>query len=411
MNSQIVAINQAVRSKNTFYLITSLIPVSLFFNAGFISVTVIWFFALCLYNHTPLRARVRNYYLLFFPIAYFLLNIFWMTLSPEPTVGFDLLLREVHLLLIPLGFIVVDKEVTDKQLHTILMLFLAACLMSTLFCLMNAMWNVLRFEGFVVDGSHGAEHHLTYFKLAGPMDIPPTYFTMFCNWAFFITLRTSYLSPALKAVFAVYLAVFIFLLSTTVGIVSLVVITTLWLQTTAYRKTSRYVIGLALVIGLVIGLSKLSSGTNRAVLDKHEQYGDHVNSISARLVIWSYAWETIKRKPIIGYGLGGGQRALEQTYQRNGFAWGTRASLNAHSEFLSTFLDLGILGVFTVSVMLLLPLVHAIRAKDFMTLAFIAMMFVFFCFESVLLRQKGIVFFSFFYSVLFAALPTKATST
>ena len=54
--------------------------------------------------------------------------------------------------------------------------------------------------------------------------------------------------------------------------------------------------------------------------------------------------------------------------------------------------------------MMVVALVFSLRMNDTVGVCFIAVIVVFFCVESVLVRQKGIVFFSFFYSLLFSFL-------
>lgn len=405
MNSQIVSINHALRSKKTFFLLTTLISVTLFLRAGFISVAVIWFFALCVYNyHSAVKHQFQKYHILFFPIALYTLHVLWTFLSGDLVIAGDLILRKVHLFLIPLGFIVVNKRLSEKDVHNILAVFLTGCLLFTVVCLSGAIINIIHFKSLAEQAVEGSPYYFTYFNLTEPVNIQPVYLSMYCNLALLITLKTPFLNAFLKTLIALYICIFIIMLSSTIGMVSMAVIGVLWVQTTSYRKISRYILATILLIGLLIAFNKSSFLKDKFKVDYNAYSGDMVNTIPSRLAIWSSAWEAIKQRPIVGYGTGEGQKALEESYASSGFTWGVRESFNAHNEFLSTWLDLGIPGVLILVVMLIYPLIQAIQSKDIFATCFIVMIFLFFCFESVLVRQKGIVFFGFFYSLVFCHL-------
>ena len=80
---------------------------------------------------------------------------------------------------------------------------------------------------------------------------------------------------------------------------------------------------------------------------------------------------------------------------------GLNQALNPHNEFFSTFLDLGLTGFCLLILILLVPLKKAISKRDILQISFLLILFLHFLIESILLRQKGILFFVFFYSLLF----------
>lgn len=106
--------------------------VSLFLPAGFISVAIIWFFTLCLYNysvHAEWHWKRLNPLIL--PIALYLINLPWIFFLFDKPVAIDLVLRKVHLFLIPLGLILVNKQISDRAFYFILSLFLVGCIVSS----------------------------------------------------------------------------------------------------------------------------------------------------------------------------------------------------------------------------------------------------------------------------------------
>src|SRR5690606_11679011 len=128
--------------------------------------------------------------------------------------------------------------------------------------------------------------------------------------------------------------------------------------------------------------------TRSSGVETHEMRGETVNSVAARLAVWSFAAETARAAPITGYGPALGQAAINTTYAESGFFWGVRESLNPHNQFLSTYLDLGIAGLCILVALLIHCLVIGFRSDDLLLLGFTMLIVVFFCFESVLVRQK-----------------------
>ena len=384
-----------------------MIPIALYLNAGFVSVSVIWFFALCLYNYRDsLKDQLRTCYILLLPVLLFGVTMFWSFFSADLALAFDLVLRKSHLFLIPVGLIIVNKKISDKDLDVILGVFLLACLFCSFVCYFAAIVNVIRFGNLFETTAYGNQSFFTYFKLTEPVNISPVYLSMYANLAFLAVLKSPFIRSSLKTVTALYIGIFIFLLASAVGIVSLLFIFFLWAGTTSYRRISKYVLVALLAVCVVLGFTKPAFITEQFKADYSEYFGDRVTSLPSRLAIWSAAWETIKEKPVTGYGVGAGQVVLEETYRKSNFNWGARESLNPHNQFLSTLLDVGIPGFLILVLIIVYPLIRAIQSKDILATGFIVMTFLFFCMESVLLRQKGIVFFGFFYSVIYSVLLT-----
>jgi len=73
--------------------------------------------------------------------------------------------------------------------------------------------------------------------------------------------------------------------------------------------------------------------------------------------------------------------------------------LNFHNQFMEAYADLGIVGLVLVVAMVLYSLVRAIKTKYFIHIAFAILMISLFLTESFLWRQKGVVFFTLFYSL------------
>jgi O-antigen ligase len=181
-----------------------------------------------------------------------------------------------------------------------------------------------------------------------------------------------------------------------------------WLKT-KIKRTALYVAMLAIMITAVfvaaLKFPFLKSRFQTTVqFDYTELNGNLWTSTTYRLAIWSCSLEIIKRD-LTGHGTSDGQKALEDMYKERGFIRGTLDRYNSHNEFLTTTLDLGVAGLLVILLTVVLGSVEAFKSKQVLVISFMIMIVFYFMVESVLVRQKGIVFFSFFYSFLFWQSP------
>ena len=88
-------------------------------------------------------------------------------------------------------------------------------------------------------------------------------------------------------------------------------------------------------------------------------------------------------------------------YQTHGMIVAFNEHLNAHNQYLQTFITLGIGGVIGLLVMLLYPLSHAISNRNLLYAGFIFIFILNIFVESMLETQAGNLFFAFFNALLY----------
>jgi O-antigen ligase len=400
LNSQIVSIQHALRSKNAFLIFTSFIPVSLFLKPGFAAVSAIWFFALCYYNRrNTVAASLQNNYLLALPIILFVLKAGWIIFSDDKELAGELILRMGYLLIIPLGFLITEDRLTEGDRNKILAVFVICCFVTSLVCVFNSLSKTIEFHSLLVSSPSGGINFLLHSQLTESVDIDPVYFSMFCALSTACILKSA-LVKSLKGrlLVASYFLFFILMLNVSVGIISGFLI----FLFTVKRKMLSILVIVPVVVVFSLSLITNLGGTRDALFstskpNNSDSGGAIVNDLSTKLAIWTLSVETIKEGNVLGYGTGDGQIALEKMYKAKGFQRGITYSLNSHNEFLSTFLDLGLSGAFLLVAILFLPLISGIHNKNILLTCFSIIIILFFCTETVLVRQKGIVFFTFFY--------------
>ena len=92
---------------------------------------------------------------------------------------------------------------------------------------------------------------------------------------------------------------------------------------------------------------------------------------------------------------------MVEEYLKNGWVEEARLRLNAHNQFLETQMTFGIPGTLSLLWMLFTPLIFRKRLMySKLATAFVLMMTFFLMFESMFVRQWGIMFFTLFYCIL-----------
>ncbi|WP_224488214.1 O-antigen ligase family protein [Robertkochia flava] len=131
--------------------------------------------------------------------------------------------------------------------------------------------------------------------------------------------------------------------------------------------------------------------------DKH-----NLSDLDLRYIFWRLALFHLNDdgKLLLGYGVGDVQDHLDLYYMYYGLAPGWFEGYNVHNQYLQILASMGILGLLLFCFYLWKSVTVANRNKSFLHLAFLGTMLFAFCFESYLSRNKGIVLFVFFNTLL-----------
>ncbi len=405
---------ELIYSERLFIFFLGTVVLCLFGTAGFISTSVLLFCLFCFINGDFSVAQVKEKVILLLPI---LLACFYLIRIPANYNLTDYLAiveRKSFIFLLPLSFLVLKKKISSKAIELISISFIFGCILCSLICYYFAIANIVSSNAYSVVTDDRREFLFSYYQLVSPIDFDPIYISLYCNVAVILTFHVRLLSNRLtKGLVLVYLVIFIFLISAKIGIIGLVMIAVIKLLLELKGSYIRLLFVFFVFAAALFALWRFEFLSERFItstkFDFEEPYGHKWNSTTIRLAIWTGAMEAIKEKPIFGYGTGCGQAGLEEAFTRNRFSWGLMKHYNAHSQFLSTQLDLGMFGTLLLLFVLLFPLKMAAKIKHSSGLCFSLIIILFCSVESILLRQKGIVLFSFFYSIIWL-MPFKKTS-
>jgi O-antigen ligase len=121
-----------------------------------------------------------------------------------------------------------------------------------------------------------------------------------------------------------------------------------------------------------------------------------------RMARWHCAWELIRASPWIGYGTGTEVDLLKEKYVTHQLYDSYAHDLNAHNQYLSFLLKTGLPGELLYLGILAIGFLQAFRLKDPFLGSFLLIVACVSASENILDVNKGIFFFSFFFSFFLA---------
>lgn len=191
-----------------------------------------------------------------------------------------------------------------------------------------------------------------------------------------------------------FIAVAIFCLYSRAGILTFLMMHTLWCGYTIYRHRSiwKYMVAL-MVFGVVLftALIVVSPGNRfteeACTLDNEEKEPD------PRLFIWQASWSIAKENLPWGVGTGDGNDMILERYHANG-NWDCDHPFNAHNQFLFALVTNGIPGLILILLYFYAPLGLAIKHRDILMLSIFLLMFFNCLVECMFDRRAGVDFFA-----------------
>jgi len=146
---------------------------------------------------------------------------------------------------------------------------------------------------------------------------------------------------------------------------------------------------------LVYTAKSLKTTTTEGITNQSKTDGT-----TMRFWIWKSALSAIEEHPLWGVGAENIRGELQKQYLKLGMQGAAEVRLNAHNQYLETWLGLGIFGLSALLAMLFIPLWIGLKSKDWLLVGFICLCSISFTFESMLERVAGVTFFAIFYSIL-----------
>ena len=261
--------------------------------------------------------------------------------------------------------------------------------------------------------------YFTYEKLALQVGIQPIYLAMYMVFSMFAVWWDFFLQPkvgltkegkVMAGIWIFHFYMMIVLLSSRMELLIMLLLASvliLWLELKKSKK--RWPLGLfkVLVLGsvtiILIGVFPVNKARYEEMIDLNKDYTQNRwGGRAIRIQKWLNTFELIAEQPFLGTGTGDLQDELQKVYKKNHFELAYVNKFNPHNQYLQTWATYGIPGLFFLLGIIVVSLRYAWGRKNPLYFILIFLLAFSMITESILERQKGVVFFSFFL-LLFAA--------
>ena len=312
-------------------------------------------------------------------ILFYFQHIVSYLLSENKTEGFRDLVLRLPLLAWPvvLGWMYIRQLLKERILYA----YAVASVLVALFCISWGIYQSVKEDNAAL---------LYNDSLTFILDKQSIYIAMMVNLAIFSFVYLMGIGSHLvaKRMF-VYAGLFVllvanFLLASRIGIIIL------YSSIFCYGlyeiiKARKYVLGITLVAGLLIGafvLVKLFPKTvNRFKELTYTQYdfknqgmeshynmevtADQWNGANIRLAVWTCAWDLVKQYPVFGVQLGDKMDKMMERYAARNFEFAYKSRRNLHSNYFDVLVTFGFTGLLLfLAGFFVIPIIKCIRTYD-----------------------------------------------
>ncbi len=337
------------------------------------------------------KIDLDNKALLLFPL-YFVVMLISLVYSDHTADGINLITRSLTLLLFPIIFLFVKEDAsTVRKLFQFLLFGIVVSFFVNLY---SAVYDAIDIA-----------HQVTPFTWST--------LTNSCNYfignEFSRLINANYLSLYILLVLSYYLKkklvtkqrtfvvcilfLYLFLLASRAAYLMLFIMSLLLVFKIKDRH-QRYTTAIIFILTTIIFVQ------NPRVFNFYERVKtydttkgyDETTSEKSRYLAWDASLRLIRQAPIIGYGVGDANHQLMDTYKELGYTHNYEHTYNAHNQFFQTLLQTGVVGcVILISIFVVLARQMRRSSNEF---SVFLILLISLCFESMLVRFNGIVFFS-----------------
>ncbi|MDY2586479.1 O-antigen ligase family protein [Winogradskyella aquimaris] len=335
--------------------------------------------------------------LLFFSLFSFA-SVTWSIDKPQTIHGIG---RQIPLFLFALAGMFLPN-ISNQEVRKILNRFsiFLSCLAIILVTQAIFRYYKYEFEGF-----------LYYHELVSPLELNAIYVSYLVSFCFLYTLMTYEAKLILKLIKLLILGFFLIMLSSKMILSVTVVMSSVIAIFKIKRNSFRFILLALILLVFSLVITFANPIKNRFVSEFDTSYKEILNKesfkkgrvytgLEARLLQIRVFNEMIDspKSHIVGVGLDASKREIKKIHERLNTPLRFH-TYNFHNQYLQVFAELGVVGLFAFITSLILALKRAFKIKYF--LPFVAISMTLFITESVIWRQRGMLFFGALYVLLF----------
>ncbi|SEN88041.1 O-antigen ligase [Mucilaginibacter gossypiicola] len=370
--------------------------------------------------HTIIQIRRNNIKPVLTKTNFALTAVFFVTLlstiyTTNKPQAFTELGRQVTILLIPLIFIFNPLDIKKYQ-HNLLLIFSIGCTVTIVYLFLQALITIryyhLPLKALVSPA-------FTNHNFSEPLEIHATFFSMQIAIALvyllYVFIKEG--SPKLRVFYLMcscLLAAGIIQLSSKSIFAAVMIILNViipWFMLSG-RVRLRYVTVVTSIFAVVVaGIFTMRAFRERYVTELRKDLSESTGPglTDPRLARWGVAISVGAQSPVIGHGAGTEVGLLKDPFFDHQFYRSYLAGLNAHNQFISFFIKSGITGLLVYLFVLVFGIRAAVAKRDLMLMAFMIIITTVSFSENFLDVDKGIFFYSVFFSLLIFSANLQAT--
>jgi len=337
--------------------------------------------------------------LLVLPSFFFLWMLIGMIFSSYKKEALNLVEIAIPYMLLSLAYISASSSLKERALKVIPSGLISGVVVSLLYLLVLT---VIRFYK-VEDDSFLTifSHEFTYYKFIEPISTHPTYYAVWILIANYFVFTSKILKTPIKMIL---LTLFFIGLFFTMSRVALFLYALQIFAIFFYlSKKGKIIYGVGVLGFLLIGIYlynyqlrnfyvlqrlsiELAWDTNP---DNTESEINNRVADDSRIARWSAIWESIKEKPVLGYGVGSERAVLDKAYKDHGLEISVDRKYNSHNQYLFYLVEQGMVGLFLVLSFFGTNIAMAFKRRDFFLISFILGIMMVFVFENYMYRSMG----------------------
>ncbi|PVY39043.1 O-antigen ligase family protein [Pontibacter virosus] len=418
MKTLLTTTKKATLLQRGYFVCLLLVAVSLFLpKQAFTNITIM-LFALVWLLDGDFKAKYQkltaNTVAISF-IVLFLLYLAGVFYTADLMLGVKSLETKASLLVFPL--LLGSAAIRQDYLYKTLLTFAYTCAVLSMVALVYQTFVVLEKNDFNYFFSDG---------LVSIMGKQAVYYAIYVSFSILILVHylwqrfsgIRWAERVLHMALILFLLLFLFLLAsrTSLGILLLILITSLVGVGFRYGKLRYTLVAVAGLIAFIVGLSVVFpqtvsrfkslrnisydfSNTEDIYHFSGEDSEAKWNGLNLRLAKWVCAIDVIRQNPL-GVGTGDVKDEMVEAYRNRNFTYAAEGRFDPHNQYLDTGVAIGIPGLAVLLCCYLLPLYMAIKRKSWLLGSFMLLIMACSITESVLSSAQGVIFICYFLFIL-----------
>ena len=334
----------------------------------------------------------------------FFLNLITIIYSNYPSNGLKHIGHQLGILLFPVCLSVTNIDL-KKHKSSLLKIFALTCTATIVYIYIDA-FRVIHYFHLPVFSI--VSKQFINQRFSAPIGLHATYLSMYVALSISTFLYIFFLDPGCKNWKYIFLTVILFagliqLSSRSVFISTciIVMITIPVLLLHGKKRLSFFVISFLILLLIILAITNFDSLKKRYVSDLENDLSENAvtpDLSKTRVARWNLELGLISKSPFIGYGSGSEKYILKDKYFEKKFYVSYLLELNSHNQYLSFLINTGVFGLLLYLYILYFGFAAAIKNRNFLFVSLLILITIVSISENILDVNKGIFFYSFFFS-------------